>query len=203
MKGRLTRSARFASATLFGLGLLLWTAPGWGTGAGIQLTLPREDWEATLKELSKAKVEKGAYRIGKRTFTYDFEITVVTPYARAARFVQAAKPGAPPPTYEQVSTAMVPGRLEVELKIKHRSKEAAAGVLLMLAAGEQNIQPYQDKELTTYLKSEGFYAEPFYNVVKSFAFDLAQVPVAQSPEVVIIETNGSFVRVPVRWERLK
>ena len=195
--------ARLAAATLVGSVLLLVATPGWGSGGGLQVSLPQEQWESTLKELSKAKVDRGAYRISKRTFTYDFEVPLVTPYARAARFVQARKPGAPPATYEEVSAAMIPGRLEVELKIKHRSKESAAGVLLMLAAGEQNIQPFQDKELTTFLKSEGFYAEPFYNVIKSFAFDLSQVPLPQGPEIVIIETDGSFVRVPVRWERLR
>lgn len=198
-----SKAIQHAFVVLFGLGLFLSAIPGWSADKGLQLTLPKEQWEATLKELGKAKTDRSSYRISKRTRSYDHEITIITPYTRAARFVQSRSPKAPPPTYEEVMTAMAPGRLEVELRIMHRSKEEAEGALLMLAVAEQNIQPYQDKLLTSFLKAVGFYAEPFYVVIKSFAFDLTQVPLDKAPEVVIIETDESLVRVPVRWDRLR
>ena len=203
MKTPSLRTVQGTAIALFGLCLLLGASPGRGAGGGLHLTLPEAQWEDTLKELRKAKTNRSPYQIDKRTRSYDHEITIITPYTRAARFVQSRSPKAPPPAYEEVMTAMAPGRLDVELRVMHRSKEEAEGTLLMLAAGEQNIQPYQDKLITSFLKAVGFYAEPFYVAVKSFAFDLAKIPLDKAPEVVIIETDGSFVRVPIRWDRLR
>lgn len=188
---------------LFAAGAMASPVAQWKPGSGIQMRLAEGEWPAVLEDLLGARLNKKPYRLSKRTTAYDFDVHVITPFARAAEFVQAVKERETIPTYEEVSRQFDPGRLALRLKTAHRVREASEGVLAVLKTDARTVQPYQDKILSSMPVKIGQYYEQYHVVVRDFYFDASQVAGARSLSVVLMENDGATIEIPVDLGRLR
>jgi hypothetical protein len=181
----------------------IWAGGGWRPGDGIQTVLDSASWPETLKALESLDLHRRPYFLYKRDLAYDHDITILTPFARAAEFVQSHEGEAESLTFEVVSGVFDPSRLVVRLKTSNRSREKAEGVRLVLKTDTKTIEPSRDTLEGCYLKAVGFYAEMYNFVQRSYAFDLSQLQGAKTLTVVIIERTGKSSEVRVNLAELR
>ena len=168
----------------------LCAADSWRPGDGIQTVLTADAWPETLKALQSAKVDKKPYHFYKRDRAYDHQITVLTPFAMAAAYVQGHEGTPEALTYEAVSGSFDAARLTVRIRTATRNREKSERVLLALKTDKGLVEPYQESIESTTMEKVGFYAEGFYFVQKSFCFDISRLEGTGSLAVVIMEDAG-------------
>jgi hypothetical protein len=134
---------------------------------------------------------------------YSQDLLIVTPFARAAEFVQKSESAGNPVTSEQIQKTAQPDRLTVVMTSRFIDREKARGALLVLKAGDVVVQPYRDEIISEFYKSVGFYAVPRYEVARSFDFDAKQLAGAPSLTAVIQQANGKTLEIAVDLEHLR
>lgn len=197
------KSARMLALVLFAASAFAAPSVQWRPGDGLQMRLSAADWPAVLEDLRSAHLGKKPYHVSKRTMGYDFDVRVLTPFARAAEYVQQEKGGKASPSFDEVSKRFEPGRLALQLKAVHRSQDAAEAVLAVLKTDSTTLQPYQDKILSSLPEKIGQYFEQYHVVVRDFYFDPSQLAGAKSLAVELIENDGTTLDLPLDLERLR
>jgi hypothetical protein len=197
------RTFQFLILSLIAAALFAAPSIQWKPGGGIQTRLAPDEWPALLEDLSSAHLSRRPYRLSKRTVAYDFDIHVITPFARAAEYVQEEGGAKPTLSFEDVFKRFDPGRLTLQLKTVHRTQDAAEGVLLVLKTDTGTLQPYQDKILSSMPEKIGQYFERFHVVVRDFNFDSSQVAGTKSLTAVLIENDDTTLELPIDLEKLR
>ncbi len=164
---------------------------------GIQTAFPNDQWTNLLGDLREVHLNRGPYRITKRTRVFDHEVRIVTPFAAAAEKVQGLRGGARNATYEHVAKELAGTRLLVKLHTMCRSQPLAEAVTIALRVDGRSVQPILDRLEMSQLKSVGFYAEPFYIVDRTFFFELSEIVGAKAVSVLVFEDEGEAIELPV------
>ena len=189
-----------------GVVILVWTVAvfgAWKPGSGPQISASQEEWTGLKQDLLSAKLDSKPYALSKRSTACDFDLRIRTPFAKAAAFAQRSKDNPDLLTFEAVQTSLSTGVLTVEMVTLARGRDQAQAAGLVVVTDKGTAEPMQESLIRTHLRSVGFYAEPFYEVVKVFSFDMDALKDAKFLTLRILESEDKSLDLKVNLGKLR
>ncbi len=193
---------RFLVAAVL-VGALVSAAAAWRQGDGIQTSFSASDWPALLNDLRDVNLERSPYHLDKRTRAYDHEARILTPFAKAALFVQADKKRAASLTYDELAKHLDPSVLLVRTESQHRAQKDAEGVTVAFKADGKVVEPVLEGIESTMYRTVGYYAEKMFVCQKRFVFNVDELKGARSLTLILYESDGKALEMDVDLAKLR
>lgn len=172
-------------------------------GEGIQTAFSADQWPSLLNDLKDAKLDRHPYHMSKRTRAFDHDVRVLTPFAKAALFVQADKKDEASLTFEAVAKHLDPSTILVLVESQHRAQKSAEGVTAALKVDGRMVDPVLEGIDHTMYKTVGYYAEKMFVCQKRFVFDMQELKGAKSLALVLTEPEGKTLDMEIDLAKLR
>jgi hypothetical protein len=160
-------------------------------------------WPALLEELKDLDLDAKPYFFNKRTRAYDHEIRLMTSFAQTAGFVQRNGKDPAAMTLERSLPFLTSGVVTLEISSMARGREQAEAVQAALKTDAKTLTPIASQLVNTRLRQVGFYAEPYYQALKTFSFDAEDLAGATFLSIVLTESDGKTLQIEVDLKKLK
>ncbi|MEW5763969.1 MAG: hypothetical protein AB1824_03240 [Acidobacteriota bacterium] len=160
-------------------------------------------WPSLLQELKDLNLDAKPYYFSKRSRNFDHEIRLMTPFAQTAGFVQRNEKDEAAMTLERSLPFLTSGVVTLEVSSMARGREQAEAVQAALKTDAKSLTPIASQHVTTRLRQVGFYAEPYYQALKTFSFDAEDLAGATFLSIVVTEPEGKTLEIEVDLKKLR
>lgn len=178
---------------------------GLSVTAGVRLVKECDaaQWPALLQELKEINLDAKPYYFSKRSRNFDHEIRLMTPLAQTAGFVQRNEKDPAAMTLERSLPFLTSGVVTLEVSSMARGREQAEAVQAALKTDAKSLTPIASQHVNTRLRQVGFYAEPYYQSLKTFSFDAEDLAGATFLSIVVTEPEGKTLEIEVDLKKLR